>query len=512
MSRCEKHASTFNRAGFYLPFSGQNELSSQETFMHMASQYDFVPLYAQFEMEDRTVDKNLKAVPLSMADLYQHLQPPAPSCFLESLTGSDNGRYSIIAGKSLHFISTSQLDPQGIEPLRNFMDDTLVPHLEFPFFSGGLIGYWSYETGLLYQHLEADHNDFTEQAFFVPGEILVYDRQAQILTIIIWTEKAQASPAVYQEACQRMDDLLQIACHCRHKEEQAAVPGSDLSLRDNFSTNLEREEFCQLVKIAQLHINQGDIFQVVLSRRWESQSTASPWQVYRQLRQINPSPYMFYLVLPEQILMGASPEMQVKIEKGRIKSRPIAGTRKITGNHEKDQQAFQELLADEKERAEHLMLVDLSRNDIGRVSCSASVEVQEFMKLEAYSHVVHIVSTVEGELKPGVDALESFAACFPAGTLSGAPKRKAMEIIQQLENEPRGTYGGSVGYVDFNGSLDSCITIRSILYQNGTYYLQSGAGIVADSIPEREDEETYHKARVLMVAIKEAEKYNVVDD
>lgn len=512
MSRCEKHASTFNRAGFYLPFSGQNGFLDQKTFLQMGEQYDFVPLHAQFEMGKSRSDANLKSVPLSMANFYESLRPDAPSCFLESLTGTDNGRYSIIASKSLHFISSSQLDPQGIHPLRNFMTSSRVPRLDFPFFSGGLIGYWAYETGLLYQQLTTDPEDFAEQAFFVPGEILVYDRQLQMLTIILWFEKTRVNPESYQHACQRVDDLLKMAAACYQEEAQIAVPYSDLSLQDGFTTNTESEEYCRLVKVAQQHINQGDIFQVVLSRRWKNRSSASPWQVYRQLRQMNPSPYMFYFVLPNQILIGASPEMQVKVEKGRIKSRPIAGTRKISGNAEKDQKSFQELLADEKERAEHLMLVDLSRNDIGRVSSSATVNVREFMKLEAYSHVVHIVSTVEGELKPGLDALEAFAACFPAGTLTGAPKRKAMEIITELENDPRGPYGGSVGFVDFNGALDSCITIRSILYQNGVYYLQSGAGIVADSIPEREDEETFHKARVLMVAIKEAEKYNVTDD
>jgi len=512
MSRYEKHASTFNRAGFYLPFSGQDCLMDQEAFMQMAAQYDFVPLCVQVSMEEAPSNANRKSASLAMANLYQALQPGAPSCFLESLTGNDNGRYSIIASKSLRFISTSQADPQGINPLRNFMNSIHVPCLDFPFFSGGLMGFWSYETGLFYQQLAANKSDFTEQTFFMPGEILVYDRQLQILTIILWIEKSLASPDEYQRAGQLVDELLKTASQSRQEESRVFVPQMDLSLQEEFSTNLQREEFCQLVKVAQQHIQQGDIFQVVLSRRWKNRSSASPWQVYRQLRQINPSPYMFYLDLPEQILIGASPEMQVKVEKGRIKSRPIAGTRKISGNAEKDQQSCQELMNDEKERAEHLMLVDLSRNDIGRVSCSASVEVRDFMKLEAFSHVVHIVSTVEGELKPGVDALEAFAACFPAGTLSGAPKRKAMEIINQLEKEPRGPYGGAVGFVDFNGSLDSCITIRSILYQNGVYYLQSGAGIVADSIPEREDEETYHKARVLMVAIKEAEKYCVTDD
>jgi len=512
MSRCEKHTSTFYRAGFYLPFSGQEYTIDQDAFLKMADHYDMVPLCAQFTQYEINHGDSGSSAPLSMAKFYEALTPDAPSCFLESLTGSDNGRYSIIASRSLHTISTSQIDPQGIVPLQNFMKSTRVPRLELPFYSGGLIGFWSYETGLYYQRLAAGRKDFQEQAFFVPGEVLVYDRQMKVLTVILWTQAAAVSPAVYQQACRRLAELLDTAARCCLPEPPAAVPQYGQSLQDEFSTNVESTAFCRLVQTAQEHITRGDIFQVVLSRRWKKRSDAPPWQVYLQLRQINPSPYMFYLALQGQILMGASPEMQVKVENGRIKSRPIAGTRKISGLAEKDDMACRELLADEKERAEHLMLVDLSRNDIGRVSCSASVEVQDFMKLESYSHVVHIVSTVEGEIKPEIDALEAFAACFPAGTLSGAPKRKAMEIIDELEQDPRGPYGGSVGFVDFNGSLDSCITIRSILYKNGIYYLQSGAGIVADSIPEREDEETYHKARVLMVAIKEAEKHHAADD
>ncbi len=518
MSRCESHASTFNRAGFYLPFSGQNTVLDYEVFMQMAAAYDYVPLCVQTSLKDLIGEEQqgrkalFPQADLAMASLYQALHPAAPSCFLESLTGNDNGRYSIIASQSLQNISTSQLDPQGVAPLRDFIHSTQVPQLDLPFFSGGLIGFWSYETGMLYHKLPAPKQDFLEQAFFMPGEIIVYDRHLQMLTIIMWIEKSLVSEAAYQKAAQRVEELFKLAAECYQEEEPLVMPPANLPVTEEFQTNLDREEFCQLVETAQQHILQGDIFQVVLSRRWKNRSSVPPWQVYLQLRTINPSPYMFYLVLPEQILMGASPEMQVKVEKGRIKSRPIAGTRKITGQVKLDQEIHQELLADEKERAEHLMLVDLSRNDIGRVSCSASVEVREFMKLEAYSHVVHIVSTVEGELKPEMDALEAFEACFPAGTLSGAPKRKAMEIIAELEKDPRGPYGGSVGFVDFNGSLDSCITIRSILYQNGVYYLQSGAGIVADSVPEREDEETYHKARVLMVAIKEAERIHAAHD
>lgn len=512
MSRYEAHTSTLNRAGFYLPFSGANISVDCPTFMQLAGRYDYVPLCARFRLEDLIPGNSSESITLAMAGLFQTLKPAPPSCFLESLTGSDNGRYSIIASQSLHCINTSQSDMQGVKPLRDFINSVQVPHLDFPFFSGGLIGFWSYETGLKYHNLPVPANDSLEQSLFMPGEILVYDRHEETLTIILWIEKSDANQKEYLRASRRVDELARLAAVHGRQEIPVSIIHRDISSPQDFTTSLSSEEFCRLVRAAQQRIRQGDIFQVVLSRRWKYKSPASPWQVYQQLRGINPSPYMFYLLLPEQILMGASPEMQVKVEKNRILSRPIAGTRKVSGNVQEDESISRELLADEKEKAEHLMLVDLSRNDIGRVSCSASVAVREFMKVEAYSHVAHIVSTVEGRLRPEVDALGAFESCFPAGTLSGAPKRKAMEIIAELEKEPRGPYGGSLGFVGFNGWLDSCITIRSILYKNETYYLQSGAGIVADSIPEREDEETYHKARVLMVAIKEAERYCAVND
>ncbi|CFX98053.1 ADC synthase [Syntrophomonas zehnderi OL-4] len=512
MSRCENHASTFDRAGFYLPFLGQDKPVDYEYFRQLASRYAYVPLCARFSLEELNKDDKRPLVPLAMVHLFHILKPAPPACFLESLTGHDNGRYSIIAGKSLDLIKTIPSDPQGSQVLQNFINSSRVMQLDLPFFSGGLIGFWSYESGLMYHHLPASKDVLSEQVFFMPGEILVYDRQLQTLTVIFWLDSKRASLSEFKKACRRRDELFHLAARCCIEEAAPAFLRWDDSLPAEFLPNLGREEFCTMVESAQKHIQQGDVFQVVLSRRWRKKSPASPWQVYLQLRHINPSPYMFYLLLPDQVLLGASPEMQVKVEKGRVKSRPIAGTRKKTGNPKIDEDICQELLQDEKERAEHLMLVDLSRNDIGRVSRPGTVEVSEFMQLEAYSHVVHIVSTVEGELAAGIDALEAFASCFPAGTLSGAPKRKAMEIINRLEKDSRGPYGGAVGFIDFNGTLDSCITIRSILHKNGSYYLQSGAGIVADSVPEREDEETYHKARALMVAIKEAERACATDD
>jgi len=497
MSRCEfHHTSILNRAGFCLPVSGAVVFPNRDTFIAMSKNYDYVPLYAQIRLKD-----------LNIVDLFKSMNPSKPSCLLESLSGHENGRYSIIASNSLLELTSYLDNPQDKDKFQEFLRVTRVPFLKFPFFSGGLIGYWTYEAGLNYQNLISQKDSLLGQYFFMPGEIMVYDRHNHLLTAILWVRTCKAAEEiVYKNAYQRLDSLLLQASNYQGEDKKYSYSRNEKHLDDEFEVNVTKEEFCNLVKQAREHIRQGDIFQVVLSRRWKKSSKADPWQVYLNLRSLNPSPYMFYFLLPESVLMGASPEMQVKVENGRIKSRPIAGTRKITGNKNVDKIMGEELLADEKERAEHLMLVDLSRNDVGRVSRAGTVTISEFMTLEQYSHVVHIVSGVEGELKPEMDALEAFKACFPAGTLSGAPKRKAMEIIDKLENVPRGPYGGAAGFISFNGSLDSCITIRSILYKNGTYYLQSGAGIVADSVPENEHEETLNKARALMLAIKEAEE------
>ncbi len=498
MSRYENRTSTFERAGFYLPFSGVEVFPDLETFINMSGVYDYIPICSQMKLND-----------FDIVSFYEAINMVEISCLLESLTGNDNGRYSILAYSPLYEIFSSLDDPQGILPMQNSINSLRTPKLDFPFFTGGLVGYWSYETSLFYQGLLNEPSSFEEQYFFMPGKIIVYDRHTGELSIFLWVKSSEADQAAYDSLCQQMDDVIKnIESYCENTapEPLRGYGPKDGNIDEEFQVNISREKYGDMVRKAKEHIRQGDIFQVVLSRRWEKKSTADPWQVYSRLRSLNPSPYMFYFKLPEATLMGASPEMQVKVREGKLRSRPIAGTCKVTGDKELDELLQKELLQDEKERAEHLMLVDLSRNDVGKVCKAGSVKVLEFMELEKYSHVVHLVSTVEGELKDDVTSLEAFQACFPAGTLSGAPKRKAMEIILDLETDVRGPYGGSVGYISFDGSLDSCITIRAILYKNKKYYLQSGAGIVADSVPELEAEETLSKARALMLAIKKAEE------
>lgn len=497
MSRYAHHTSTASGAGFLLPaLQPVTFFPGAEEFYAWQHQYTLVPMYCTVPVSD-----------LNLAAYYGAGSDQQPSCLLESLTGSDNGRYSIIGRRSLRELSSSLVNPRGMELIRNYLGRQACPDLPFPFFSGGLIGYWAYEAGLASQYLAAPARaDLPEQYFFVPGEILVHDRLEQTLTLICWTESQDIHPGSYQAQRVRMETILNDVG--RYPSPPPKTPPKSAHLDEGFQVNIKDHEFCAMVEQCLKHIYQGDIIQVVISRRWRRSSLADPWLVFMSLRSLNPSPYMFYFNLPGFTLMGASPEMQTKVTGRHIKTRPIAGTRKVTGKQDVDQQLAEDLAADEKERAEHLMLVDLGRNDIGRVSQPGSVRVSRFMQVEPYSHVMHLVSEVEGQLREGADALDGFQACFPAGTLTGAPKRKAMEIISSLEQEARGPYGGASGFIGFNGLLDSCINIRSIVYCNQAYYLQSGAGIVADSVPELELEETLHKARALMAAIKEAEKHD----
>ncbi len=271
-------------------------------------------------------------------------------------------------------------------------------------------------------------------------------------------------------------------------------------------SNVGREKFCRAVEKAKEYILAGDIFQVVLSHRLDLRLDIDPFQVYRALRTINPSPYMFYLQLDREIVLGSSPEMLVKVDGRSVEYRPIAGTHPRGASEAEDQEIERRLLADEKERAEHIMLVDLGRNDVGRVCEFSSVQVKDLMILERYSHVIHIVSRIVGRLRPDADEFDALMACFPAGTLSGAPKVRAMEIIAELEPTRRGVYGGSVMYLDFSGNLNSCIAIRTMAVHGRQAHIQVGAGIVADSVPEREYEETMSKAGALLRAVEEASR------
>jgi anthranilate synthase component 1 len=273
-----------------------------------------------------------------------------------------------------------------------------------------------------------------------------------------------------------------------------------------FVSNFKREDFLRAVEASKEYIRAGDILQVVLSQRLRVESGADPMDIYRALRVINPSPFMFYLRTDDVTLLGSSPEIMVRVEDGLVTSRPLAGTRPRGAGPEEDQRLEEELLADPKERAEHTMLVDLARNDVGRVAQAGSIRLSDVMHVERYSHVMHIVSNVLGRLRPGCSALDALRVSVPAGTVSGAPKVRAMEIIDELEPTKRGPYAGAVGYVDYAGNMDTCIALRTMVLSGGVLDVQAGAGIVADSVPEREFEETLNKARALLLAVQIAER------
>src|SRR5439155_8078120 len=295
--------------------------------------------------------------------------------------------------------------------------------------------------------------------------------------------------SLYQFACAKIQFLE------RELERNLSKTERDSSNGLEMTSNHTREKFEEQVRTAKEYIAPGDIYQVVLSQRFEADVAADPFTVYRALRHVNPSPYMYFIRMGGVSVVGSSPEMLVRVEGSRVETHPIAGTRPRGRTDEEDMRLAEELKRNEKERAEHVMLVDLGRNDVGRVSEYGSVRVPTFMTLERYSHVMHLVSIVEGKLSEEYDRLDALVACFPAGTVSGAPKVRAMEIISELENQRRGLYAGAVGYLDFAGNLDVCIASRAVIIENGRAYVQAGAGIVADSNPAAEYEETRDKAR-----------------
>jgi anthranilate synthase component 1 len=380
---------------------------------------------------------------------------------------------------------------------------------ELPRFTGGGVGYLAYDTAAWFepvtlQRLEGNASSELrdEAGFMMFDTVLAFDHVQHRILIIA---NARVTPdddleALYQFACARIEFLERELS--RELSLPTSVAGPPLEVR----SNVTRDRFLEMVRTAKEYIAAGDIYQVVLSQRFEVDVTADPFTVYRALRHVNPSPYMYFIRMGGAAIVGSSPEMLVRVEGRRAQTHPIAGTRPRGRNEEEDVRLGEELKKNEKERAEHVMLVDLGRNDIGRVAEYGTVRVPQFMGLERYSHVMHLVSIVEGRLAEDRDRLDALVACFPAGTVSGAPKVRAMEIIAELEPERRGIYAGAVGYVDFAGNLDFCITIRTVVMANQKAYVQAGAGIVADSNPAAEYEETRDKAKALVRALELAQQ------
>ena len=379
-----------------------------------------------------------------------------------------------------------------------------VPGL--PRLTGGAVGYLGYDAVRLVErlpHPPPDDLHLPDAVWCFYDTVAAFDHVRHQIVLMAHafveeeTDVQTGLEAIYGDACARLGRLEEeLAPPSFQSPEPVSVESTDVR------SNAAREDFEASVEAAKRYIYEGDIFQVVLSQRFETSFQGDRFNLYRALRQVNPSPYLFYLDFDDFALVGSSPEVLVRVEGGKAEVLPIAGTRRRGESENEDQRLETELLADPKERAEHLMLVDLGRNDLGRVCTYRSVEVERYAYVERYSHVMHIVSSVAGRLAPGRGAVDVLAACFPAGTVSGAPKVRAMEIIDELETSKRGVYAGAVGYVDFSGNLDTCIAIRTMVVQGGTVYIQAGAGIVADSDPAKEYEETVNKAQALHQAMQ----------
>jgi anthranilate synthase component 1 len=335
-------------------------------------------------------------------------------------------------------------------------------------------------------------------------QTVIFDHLNKTIKVVCSQRVGDRDPdEAYDEAIQKIDATIEKLRTPISAVSDDIEPSGDITLP--YRSNIPRQDYLDGVEKAREYIRAGDIFQVVPSQRLMTETDVPPINMYRALRVINPSPYMFYLTMGDLRLIGSSPEVMVRVENRQVTVRPIAGTRRRGADEKEDERLAAELLADPKERAEHIMLVDLGRNDVGRVSKYGTVEADEVMTIEKYSHVMHIVSNVTGELRDDLTALDALKACIPAGTLSGAPKVRAMEIIDEMEPTKRGPYGGAVGYFDFSGNMDTCIAIRTIVLDGERAYVQAGGGVVADSVPEKEYQETLNKAKALLRAIQVAE-------
>jgi anthranilate synthase component 1 len=482
------------------------------TFKKLATEARLVPVYREIVADLDT--------PLT---IFAKVASDDSHAFLfESLEGGEKwGRYSFIGFDPLmtftsfqdemEIISNGQTEKRSgnpLEELRNLLASfDAHPATYLPRFFGGLVGYLGYDMVRYMEKMPDLHEplDLPDSSFMVPRTVLIHDSFRQKLHIVncVQLQEGDDPAACYEQACHQIDA---VADRLKQPLPYDFVESKAGDHVHNFTSNMDEQSFKHMVCKAKDYIVAGDIIQVVLSQRFHTSTGLSPFALYRALRHINPSPYLFYLRLGDVVQIGSSPEILVRLENREIELRPIAGTRPRGETVSKDKKLEEELLADPKERAEHLMLVDLGRNDAGRVAKPGSVEVRDLLVIERYSHVMHIVSGVHGLLQDDKDQFDVMSACFPAGTVSGAPKIRAMEIIEELEPARRGPYAGAVGYFGFSGNMDFCITIRTFIMQGTDLWIQAGAGIVADSDAQREFDETLNKARGLRRAVELAEK------
>ena len=483
---------------------------SLNEFLQLAKQGNVIPVFAEFVGDCET--------PVSA---FKKFSRPGFSFLFESTEKNDvSGRFSFVGfdprmviqsyGREIHIARngieerfSTTTDP--LDEVRKLMARyQFVSHPELPRFAGGAVGFLGYEAVRFFEPkvLAARQDDLQlpEMLFMLTGNVLIFDHRVRSLKILVNAFLDGGSPEkVYARAVESLDSIMQ---QLSEPTDLPLVRVADGEKQPPPRSNFRREDFQRAVERAKEYIRAGDIFQVVLSQRFESAFNGEPLDFYRCLRFINPSPYMFCLNFGDDFaLVGSSPEMHVRLVGNTVEIRPIAGTRPRGVTAEQDEANAAELLADPKERAEHIMLVDLARNDVGRVAEFGTVRVTEMMEIERYSHVMHIVSNVVGRSRAGCTAFDVVRATFPAGTVSGAPKIRAMQIISELENTRRGCYAGAIGYFGFDGNFDSCIALRCAVLKNGKAYFQAGAGIVADSDPQREYEETVNKARAMMKAL-----------
>jgi len=457
---------------------------------------------------------------------FRKISVASHAFLLESVEGGERvGRYSflgsdpylILQSKGRTVEITRNSEPvervelaSGQDPLHVLKKEMnrfrWVPDPELPRFCGGAVGYIGYDMVRFFEDLPdatTDDLGLPDCIFAFTDTLLIFDHVRHRIRVLANARVDGDPDAAYDEAAAKIDRLVETLRRPVPPSKPTTGTSRTRQVTSNFA---KREDFERAVGQCKEYIAAGDVIQVVLSQRLTTPVSADPFDVYRALRSVNPSPYMYHLSFGNIKVIGSSPEILVTEERGKVTARPIAGTRPRGKTDEEDAQLEQELLADEKERAEHIMLVDLGRNDIGRVCRYGSVTVDELMVIERYSHVMHIVSNVRGRLMPDKDQFDVLRATFPAGTVSGAPKIRAMEIIDELEPTRRGTYAGAIGYFSYSGDMDTCITIRTVLVHGGNAYIQTGAGIVADSVPEREYQETVNKATAMLRALEMAEE------
>jgi len=485
-----------------------NHFPTREAFLELAETSNLIPVYREILSDLET--------PISV---FKKLNPGPYSFLLESVEGGERwGRYTFVGFDPLFIFKSKgtgvtiqrggHCEEQTVEDPLRFLESRLASYrpaaLEgLPRFFGGAVGYIGYEAVSFFESIPdnlADERGLPDTWFVVPRTLLVFDNLRQSIKVVsnVHLDGNDEAGNAYNHA---VNDICDIVDRLKQPAPVAAEPGQTQG-PGLIHNKIPQAQFESMVAKAKDYIRQGEIIQVVLSQGFETESKAAPFEVYRAIRRINPSPYLFFLQFEDAALLGSSPEVMVRLEGRRVTLRPIAGTRPRGKTEDEDRRLETELLADPKERAEHVMLVDLARNDVGRVAEYGTVKLSDLMVVEHYSHVMHIVSNIEGTLREGLSAFDVLRASFPAGTVSGAPKVRAMEIIHELEPCRRGPYAGAVGYFGFGGNMDLAITIRTIVIKGNRAFIQAGAGIVADSIPSKEYEETMHKAKALFQAIR----------